>query len=130
MPSGTRANNDYAGIAANTDVKAKAEIGSWQDCFDFLAGRPEAKLASNVKVVYHPTSFSYGVVLYGTEIVTYYPSETFSVRNGGFNTPTTRTRVTQFTPDGYVFFHEKKKLTLIGVKGSVEDVKLQVKREA
>lgn len=50
------------------------------------------------------------VVLYETDVVRYYPDGTFSVDNCGFNTPTTSSRVNQFTPAGYGFFHERKKL--------------------
>lgn len=52
-------------------------------------------------------------------------------RNGGFNTPTTSRRVTQFTPDdGYVFFHHRKQLTLHGQTGSAENIRLPVDHDA
>jgi hypothetical protein len=53
---------------------------------------------------------SYEIILYRTPIVRYYPDGTFSVDNGGFNTPTTSSRVSQFTPDWFTGQHERKKL--------------------
>lgn len=57
------------------------------------------------------------IALYDTEIVRYYPNGTFSVDNGGFNTPTTSNRVTQFCPPGWFAFHERKQLCLHGPNG-------------
>lgn len=54
----------------------------------------------------------YAVVLYDTEIVRYYADGTFSVDNGGFNTPTTRYRLDVVTPDWFWAFHERKRLGL------------------
>jgi hypothetical protein len=70
-----------------------------------------------------------GIFLYSTEIISYYSDETFTVRNGGYNTPTTSRRVTQFTPDGYVFFHQDKHLTVNNKRGSFEEIKLPVEKE-
>lgn len=55
---------------------------------------------------------AYEVILYETPIVRYYPDGTFSVDNGGFNTPTTSQRVSQFTPAWFTGAHERKKLVL------------------
>jgi hypothetical protein len=125
--------NEWAGIAANIDIKAKAKIGSYADAKAFLhaqGGNFKADLASNVRVERDIGDLSgpIHVVLYETRIVTYYPDETFSVANGGYNTPTTSRRVTQFTPDGYIFGHQDKKLALNGKKGSAENQRFPVKR--
>jgi hypothetical protein len=55
------------------------------------------------------------IVLYDTEIVRYYPDGTFSVDNGGFNTPTTSSRITQFTPDGFHAWHKDKQIILTNI---------------
>lgn len=124
--------NEYAGIAANINIKAKAEIASYADAAEFLGDEDSRELASNVWVeravgVSRDRAAIY-VRLYKTRIVTYYSDETFSVRNGGYNTPTTSRRVTQFTPAGYIFFHHNKQLALLPNKKSAEDVRLPVER--
>lgn len=62
------------------------------------------------------------VILYDTPIVRYYQDGSFSVDNGGFNTPTTSTRISQFTPHGYHAYHANKKLCLAGSGIVVGDV--------
>jgi len=125
-----------AGIPANSFIKAKAEIGSYEDCEAFLDNKNERKVASNVTIrkvrphfggdgphrydngtecVYcgEPKSLdrpSFAVKLYGTDIIIYHPDGTFEFDNGGFNTPTTATRACQFGPTGWRFGHHKKKL--------------------
>lgn len=122
--------NDYAGIAANIDIKVKAPIKSWRDGDEFLGKSESSKpLGSNVRVE-RDLADNIHVVLYSTRIVTYYPDETFSVQNGGFNTPTTSRRVTQFTPDAYVFFHHKKKLALHPDNSPAEGERFPVERKA
>lgn len=108
------ASHDNAGIAASNYLKTVggAVIHSYADCVKFLDGQPLKQVASNVVIENHYEYIS--VVLYRTEIVRYYPDETFSVDNGGFNTLTTSTRVNQFTPDGYFFGHTNKKLLANG----------------
>lgn len=122
MPSGMAATHDYAGIAANMHIKAKAEINSWEDADEFL-GKTEStrQLASNVKVE-RDLEDTIHIVLYATRIVSYYPDGTFTVQNGGFNTPTTASRATQFSPEGYWFFHTNKKLNQEGVRLPVKKV--------
>lgn len=130
MPS-PRSTHDNAGIAANMDIKTKATIKSWADADAFLGKSESSKqLASNVTVE-RDLKDTIHVTLYSTRIVSYYPDETFSVNNGGFNTPTTSRRVTQFTPDGYVFWHHKKMLhtRLNGKKINAEGLKLPVNGE-
>lgn len=125
----------WAGIAANSDVRtyhdlpvrtfAEAEhmIGElrraifagrvgehrrlWND--DYIITRAPR---GNVKLRTDPNLPRgngwprwYALVLYDTEIVRYYRDGTFSVDNGGYNTPTTSTRVNQFTPDAWSFWH-------------------------
>lgn len=111
-----RATHNNAGIAANMDIKTvdDAEISSYADADAFLGTMVTRHLASNVHL--RRVGGGIEVVLYATPVVVYYPDETFAVSNGGFNTPTTSRRVTQFTPDGYTFHHENKKLVL-GVPG-------------
>lgn len=101
----------YAGIPANQNIKTigDAKVRTYEEADAFLDGANMAQLASNVRLFRHEDYIS--LVLYNTEVVRYYPDETFSVDNGGFNTPTTRQRITQFTPDSYIFWHEKKQLT-------------------
>lgn len=126
-PVANRATHDYAGIAANSEVKAKATIKSWRDADEFLGSAESSKqLASNVSVE-RDLEDNLHVVLYATRIVTYYPDETFSVRNGGFNTPTTSSRVSQFTPDGYVFYHKGRKLTVNNESKTAEGKRFPVK---
>lgn len=112
--SNMRATNAYAGIAASNFVKAKANIQSYAEAFDFLIGHDTRELASHVHVRHAAYDRAViEVVLYETPVVTYYPDETFTVTNGGFRTPTTKTRINQFTPDGYQFAHDKKRLCVI-----------------
>lgn len=108
--------HNNAGIAATTTVKTKKDlvVNSFETAerafFELSEGsfRWEVNLASNVRLRRQPGYFA--IVLYDTEIVRYYPDGTFSVDSGGFNTPTTANRVTQFTPDGWRGFNEKKQL--------------------
>jgi hypothetical protein len=60
------------------------------------------------------------VWLYDTEIIRYYPDDTFSVDNGSFNTPTTSERLTAVLPSEFIAFHHRKKLglSLIGHGGN------------
>jgi hypothetical protein len=112
-----RTTHDNAGIAANTDVKAKATIGSYAEAKAFLhsqGGNYKAELASNVRVERDIGDYSgpIHVVLYDTRIVTYFPDETF-------------------TPDDYQFWHNNKILTtsVNGNPAHVEGVRLPVNKE-
>ena len=127
----------HAGIPAGCFIKAKAEIGSYADCEAFLDNEDERQIASNVTIRKVPPHFggegphryedfgddatcvycgepkrldrpSFAVRLYGTDIIVYHSDGTFEFNNGGFNTPTTRTRCCQFGPNGWQFFHHKK----------------------
>lgn len=103
----------YAGISATHYVKAKADIHSYADCINFLAGEMDKRLASNVRILlYGPTGGPYEcrVRLYHTDILTYYPDGTFDFTNGGFATRTTSTRCNQFGPKGWFFSHSDFKL--------------------
>jgi hypothetical protein len=117
--------HEYAGIAANIDVKTvdDAVLDSFGACHEFalahqhIAGAShEWQVASNVKlrVIYSTTEREgyFAIVLYHTEIVRYYADKTFSVDNGGYNTPTSSRRITQFTPEGYAFYHNRMKLVI------------------
>lgn len=109
----------YAGIAANNDVRARADIRSYEDALAFLHHEgiqtdltplADVRLASNVYVRW--TEDYIAIVLYLTEVVRYYPDGTFSVDNDGHNTPTTSRRVNQFTPRWATFWHEQRMLTV------------------
>lgn len=125
----------YAGIAANTYVKTVDDFApqSFDDCASFanthevnrIQSDPnEWKIASNMRLRFHPGGSPYDVddkgeiphcfaiVLYDTEIVRYFMDDKFSVDNGGFTTPTSSRRISQFTPDGYNFYHHNKKLVM------------------
>jgi hypothetical protein len=108
------ATHDYAGIPANTTIKARGKVESYADGVDFLAGQESRILASNVMVRRNREHDNIAVVLYDTEIIRYYPDGTFSVDNGGYNTPTSASRVTQFTPPPYWAHHSSKKMLLNG----------------
>lgn len=81
-------------------------------------GTPQAIITrstkGNVRLVEHREHTSLAdymaIILFDTEIVRYYQDGTFSVDNGGYNTPTTSTRVNQFTPRDCVFWHHERKL--------------------
>lgn len=127
MPS----THEYAGIAASPiATKRNAEIVSFASALAFLhtevanlsyggdlekakratwrAGDqvPLALRSPNLKLRVlrcddsgQPTHI--GVVLYNTVIVTYRNDETFTCNTGGYNTPTTMSRLNQFTPLPY-----------------------------
>ncbi len=114
---GLGANHFNAGIPANHFIKAKAEIHSFNDCLVFMDnGRAvEKDLGSNVTVRLDARDHggrpeAYAVVLYLTPIVIYHADGTWEADNGGYNTPTTSTRLNQFGPRGFHFSHERQKL--------------------
>lgn len=107
-----------AGIAA-WRFKLAAEIHSYADARDFLRAKSfsgqYADLGANMAVVVSESRFGaeiYAVRLYETEIIRYYPDGTFSVDNGGFNTPTTMYRLNAVLPEGWTANHHKKQLAL------------------
>jgi hypothetical protein len=118
--------HQYSGIVANLPVKTVDEhvFDSFEACQQFASthepySRTDIRhrrwtVASNVdlRFIEGRGEDYFAIVLYNTEIVRYYQDGTFSVDNGGFNTPTTSTRVTQFTPSGYSAWHHKRKMML------------------
>lgn len=134
----------YAGIPANMDIKVvpgyRFDNFTFENLRSFLASAPGGSvdarlLASNVMV-----SVSYfdadmrepeaiDIVLYDTPIVRYYSDGTFSVDNGGYNTLTTARRITQFSPNGYWFGHQHKKLVGAGKGECTHAVRFPVERE-
>ena len=98
-----------AGIPAGRYVKADAEIHSYQDAVDFLAGAAEKQVARNV-VVHRVNRDTIGIKVYNTTVIKYHNDDTFEVDNGGYNTLTTSTRVNQFGPKGWLFWHHQKVL--------------------
>lgn len=127
------ATHPNAGIAANSDVRTRVPFRAQSykeicETYDSLLKVNTHvtddgwyywhELGSNVWMseIGHrgwPLSFI-SIKLYDTEIVRYYPDDTFTVSNGGFNTLTTRQRIAQFTPKGWNAWHENKKLYLVG----------------
>lgn len=129
--SGGTATHDYAGIVANAPVKTiklAEDVTSFEKAktaFDRIewaihkgklglsrSRNGDLQIASNVYLRWAESYMA--VVLYDTEIVRYYPDGTFSVDNGGYNTPTTRQRITQFTPKGWNAWHVGGKIELSG----------------
>lgn len=102
------ATHDHAGIAA-LGVKAKGEVRSFDEAKAYLGGKDERTLASNVTVVRRSRT-AIAIRLYQTDIITYHKDGTFEADNGGWNTPTTANRCSQFGPRGWRFYHHKKKL--------------------
>lgn len=106
--------HDNAGIAA-WNVKLRAEIGSYEDCATFLDEGSTVsvyarELAAHMTVTRELDAGYCAVVLYDTEIIRYYPDGTFSVSNGGWNTPTTKYRLDAVLPSGWIAYHRGKKL--------------------
>ena len=104
-----------AGIPANSYIKTKddVEIHSYEDCAAFLGAAKEKVIASNVKIV-RLDAKTCGVKLYKTVIITYCSDGTWTASNGGYNTPTTSTRCSQFGPVGVRFAHADKQLIAFG----------------
>lgn len=125
--------HDNAGIAA-WNFKLTHEVHSYEDATRALtalyaSAGPEHIGTDRIKYVMHHRETHYGqkfgphmwlvdlgsyiaVVLYDTQIVRYYPDGTFSVDNGGFNTPTTSERIGAVVPDGFWAYHKQKMLGL------------------
>ena len=125
MPDRSNPNttHNYAGIPANTFIKSKASINSYEDASAFLGNEKEKRLASNVRLRRIPPfhgSKRIAVVLYQTEIIAYFEDGSFQFTNGGHNTPTTSCRCNQFGPARFFFFHDKKKLVARDHKTSRE----------
>jgi hypothetical protein len=125
------ASHQYAGISANMTIKTVDDwvFDSYDACDRFATklGRKSLReggdwrmwvIASNVYLIADTPAgkapSKYVIMLYETEIVHYYPDGTFSVANGGHATPTTATRVTQFTPAGYAAHHSSFQMILNG----------------
>lgn len=97
----------YAGIAA-WNFKLKGEVKSYEDCMTFLYEDGDMSVVSRElgPKMHVERQIGYiAVVLYNTEIIRYYPNGTFSVDNGGHNTPTTRERLQAVLPDGFRCYH-------------------------
>jgi len=113
------ANHEYSGIAA-WNFKMTDEVHSYeqaQEVFDRLyfaeTDDYDEKPSGGTRLAYKigPNMWIsqgdgfYSVVLYDTEIIRYYPGGTFSVDNGGFNTPTTTERLQAVLPNGFRCYH-------------------------
>ena len=97
-----------AGIAS-WRFKPKAKINSYHEAAIFLGRWAVADLGSNMKVC-RRGPHAIAIRLYDTDIITYYSDDTFEANNGGWNTPTTSTRLNLFGPAGWHFGHHKKRL--------------------
>jgi len=104
----------FAGIAALPGIKTSRPFhASYEWCRGFLDGLEQRRLASHVWIVGLGQN-AVGVKLYDTVIVKFYKNGTFSVSNEGFNTLTTAYRISQFTPEGWTFWHAQN--MLVGTK--------------
>ena len=107
--------HQYAGIAA-WRVKLAAEIHSYADALAFLEARGSRseKLAANMYVTAGgPAEDPYKqiwIILYRTTVLCYRRDGKFWADNGGWNTPTTSTRLNMVAPRGWFFSHERKRL--------------------
>lgn len=105
--------HQYAGISANMEIAARGTVHSYRDGITYLDGQHSRLIASNVMVRLSDDKSYVAIVLYDTEIIRYYDdNQTFSVDNGGFATPTSASRVSQFTPPGYAAHHSHKRMVL------------------
>lgn len=107
------ATHDNAGIAA-WNFKLKGEVKSYEQARAFVRENDPncimAELGPKMHVLLLGDGHGYredvyAVVLYNTEIIRYYPDGTFSVDNGGHNTPTTTARLKAVLPDGFGCYH-------------------------
>jgi hypothetical protein len=114
------ANHPHSGIAA-WRFNMEGQIHCYEDAAQFLQGDEdisamlvsERRLASSMTVRREYDGGYIAIVLYDTEIVRFYPGDTFTVDNGGFATQTTTTRISAVLP-GFVAFHRDRKLGLNG----------------
>lgn len=60
-------------------------------CALLLDGRPARVIANNTALVRHGDTL--GLVLHATEVVTYHPDDTVTIRTGGWDTVTTLDRI-------------------------------------
>jgi hypothetical protein len=67
------------------------------------AGR---KLANNTRLYEH-TDGSFGITLHGTEVVTVNTDGTWTLRSGGWQTPTTLDRIRRYSPVNWKLFSER-----------------------
>lgn len=104
----------WSGVAA-WHFNLKAEIASYESARAFVRDNdPDhvcAELGPHMRVILLGDGHDfaedvYAVELYDTEIIRYYPDESFSVDCDGFTTSTTRERLQAVVPAGYrVYFH-------------------------
>ncbi len=125
-----KSTHNNAGIAAGfLRVRRDRELKDWDQVLAFVSefgdGANVSDGTDKVKVHVrsrgekgHPTSIA--VRLYNTDIVTYYSDWTAECDNGGFDTPTTFSRLNQFGPRGYWFNHGGRKLYRFGMGVSGE----------
>lgn len=79
----------------------------------FRKGTDAVKLERNMLLVKNGPA--YAVRLFETDVVTYYPDDTFKISNGGWNTPTTIRALERYGPRGWRFLHVDR--ALVGMHG-------------
>jgi hypothetical protein len=125
------ATHNNAGIAASCFiiVKRDSKITSYQSALDFLktetekdtfrageevvVGKNSTNLKLRVVLVHDGKPVYLGIVLYDTVILTFRQDETFTVNSGGHITPTTVTRLNQFSPK-WARFHRVDRNLMVG----------------
>lgn len=115
------ATHQYAGIAAKYLTRVKIEAHCYEDYLDFMLKHytqtvldrhacTNITIASNVDLWYWSVDRSIGICLYSTIILIYYADNTFDANDGGFRTPTTKSRISQFGPKAYHFYYSDNQL--------------------
>lgn len=116
-PAYCGANHPYAGIAAFFLKRVKVVADCYEGYLDYLLTKftqktldryldTEVNIASNVHLHYRSIDRSIRIRLYSTHILIYYPDNTFCAGDGGFHTPTTKSRMCQFGPTKYNFYYK------------------------
>jgi len=68
----------------------------YENCEEFLAGRPSRRLAKNLRVLKRDDE--YVVRYYTTDIVTYHADRTVTLRHGGWPTASTKWHINDYSP--------------------------------
>lgn len=84
-------------------TKMKATPKSYEECKNLLNGKVEMKLGNNTKLVCSVQAGAFAIKFHDTEVVRFYVDGTVQIQNGGHQTTTTKDRINQFIPRGYVF---------------------------
>lgn len=82
-------------------------VHSWLSAEAFLRGKQERKLGNNTVVRRVDDGPDIAVYLHRTPIITYSPDGGLTLRNGGWQTATTKQRIAQLLPFGFHIHQEK-----------------------